>query len=591
MAGPEHNRQLDSRGVGALPVVNHFIRKIHVPEILTKFLPQQRGRGRRPKVAPEQTLLVLLRNLVVARLPLYRIGEWARGHVTDLFELTEADLSSFDDERFSRALDLLYEADRRGLVTRVILEAVRAFKVNLRQIHNDTTTVSFFGKYEDQDFLGTVLLCRGFNKDHRPDLKQLVFSVCASADGDIPVHFGLFDGNTNDDQIHCEIWDDLRDFIGDSDFIYVADSKLCTRTNMHHIDSQQGKFITVLPRTRKEDGQFRDWVQENQIPWDEEKKLPNPRNRKEPPHIFRVYESHSRSSEGYRIIWVWDSLKAAHDALSRKESIDDAVKDLEALQAKIGKRNLKTRKQVQDAATKILVERKATPYISAHIDVEAVPRFKQARPGRPGAATPYMRGSEEKVTLSWIENAGYIRWEAKTDGLFPLITNMEKDGTTSVSRSRKKTSEDGGDEDEFSPMRILEIYKYQPNVEKLHSMLKSVIRVMPVWLKKVQRIEALLALIFIAQLISTLIQRQLRLQMKHHGIRALPLYPEEKECEQPTARIILELYESQRRHRLFVSDRLQQTFWDELSPLQSQVLSLLGVDPRPYGHRRTHSQK
>lgn len=589
MAQHERNRQLDSRGVGALPIVNHFIRKIHVEEILTRFLPEQRGRGRRPKIPPTQTLLVLLRNLITERLALYRIPEWARSHVPELFELTEEDLSSLHDERFARALDLLYQADRRALVTQVIREAVRAFKVNLRQIHNDTTSISFFGKYKGQDFLGSVLLRRGFNKDHRPDLKQLVFSVSASADEDIPVHFRLFDGNKNDDQIHCEIWDDLRDFIGHSDFIYVADSKLCTRTNMHHIDSQQGKFITVLPRTRKEDGQFRDWVQENRIPWDEEKKLPNPRNRQELPHIFKVFESTTRSSEGYRIIWVWDSLKAAHDALTRKESIDDALKDLQELQGKVGKRNLKTRKQVQDAAAKILVERKAAPYINAHVEVEAVPRFKQARPGRPGAATPYLRGSKEKVTLSWSENTGYIRWEAKTDGLFPLITNMEKDGTTSVSRSRKTRSEEG--EEEFSPLRILEIYKYQPNVEKLHSMLKSVIRVMPVWLKKVERIEAMLSLVFIALLVSTLIQRRLRLQMQRHEIESLPLYPEEKECEKPTARIILEFYQSQRRHRLLVSNRLQQTFWDGLCPVQRQVLSLLGVDPRHYGHRRTQSQK
>jgi transposase len=535
MAQREPKRQLDSRSIGALPVVNHFIRKLNLEAIFLQFLPKQRGRGRRPKVPPVQTLLVLLRNLIIDRLALYRIPEWARGHVPDLFELTEEDLRSFDDERFARALDLLYEADRRGLVTRVIREAVRAFKVKLRQIHNDTTSVSFFGKYEGQDFLGTLLLCRGFNKDHRPDLKQLVFSVCASADEDIPVHFRLFDGNKNDDKIHCEIWDDLRAFIGHSDFIYVADSKLCTRPNMHHIDSQQGKFITVLPRTRKEDGQFRDWVQENQILWNEEKKLPNPRNRKEPPHIFKIFESPTRSSEGYRIIWVWDSLKAAHDALSRKESIDDAHKD------------------------------------------------------RPGPVTRYVRGSEEKITLSWIENTGYIRWEAKTDGLFPLITNMEKDGTTSFSKSRKTKSQEG--EEEFSPLRILEIYKYQPNVEKLHSMLKSVIRAMPVWLKKVRRIEALFSLIFIALLVSTLIQRRLRLQMQRHEIESLPMYPDEKECEKPTARIILELYQSQRRHQLLVSNRLQQTFWDGLSPLQSKVLSLLGVDPKPYGHRRTQSQK
>jgi hypothetical protein len=32
-------------------------------------------------------------------------------------------------------------------------------------------------------------------------------------------------------------------------------------------------------------------VQENPIPWEAEKKLPNPRRKSEPPHIFRVVES------------------------------------------------------------------------------------------------------------------------------------------------------------------------------------------------------------------------------------------------------------------------------------------------------------
>ncbi len=33
----------------------------------------------------------------------------------------------------------------------------------------------------------------------------------------------------------------------------MADSKLCTRTAMDHIDIAGGRFVTVLPRTRRED--------------------------------------------------------------------------------------------------------------------------------------------------------------------------------------------------------------------------------------------------------------------------------------------------------------------------------------------------
>jgi transposase len=577
----ERRTRLESKALGALPIVNHFLGKLEFEGVVSRFLACGRRRGRPWKIPPARTLSVLLKNLVINRLALYRIPAWANSHVPELFELTERDVASLTDERLGSALDLLYRADRRGLVTELTRRAVRAFKVELRQIHNDTTTVSFFGTYEGQDFLGTVLLCRGFNKDHRPDLKQLVFSVCASVDESVPVHLGLFDGNTTDDQIHCEIWNDLRDFVGHSDFIYVADSKLCTRANMFHIDSRQGKFVTVLPRSRREDGDFRDWVQQNEIPWNEERKLPNPRDKDGPPHIFKVFESPNRSSEGYRIIWVWDSLKSAHDALTRKEHIDDAAKALAELRSKIGTRTLKTKEQVEAAVAKTIVECKAAPYITAHVDIHEAAHYKQARRGRPGSTTPYVKVPAEAVSLSWVENTGYIRWEAKTDGLFPLITNIEPDGTTRPPKDRKAEPQDP--EAGFRPMRILEIYKGQPNIEKLHSMLKSFIQAMPVWLKKVRRIEALLCLMYIALLVSTLIQRQLRRRMELLKIESLPLYPDQKECQRPTARVIFELYETQRRHRLFVGRNPQQTFWDGLSPLQAQVLEMLRVDSGPYG--------
>ncbi len=57
-----------------------------------------------------------------------------------------------------------------------------------------------------------------------------------------------------------DTWDELRTLAGRAGFLYVADSKLCTREQMSHIDCEGGRFVTVLPRTRREDGQLRDWM-------------------------------------------------------------------------------------------------------------------------------------------------------------------------------------------------------------------------------------------------------------------------------------------------------------------------------------------
>ena len=151
----------------------------------------------------------------------------------------------------ARALDRLFEADRASLLTRVVLAAVKAYAVDLSQIHQDTTSVKLMGAYQNQHRRGVQLL-RGYSKDHRPDLRQLVYDLSVTHDGAIPVLFKAHDGNRTDDTLHWENWQMLRGLLGRSDFLYVADSKLCVSETLRNIDRNQGRFITVVPRTRGE---------------------------------------------------------------------------------------------------------------------------------------------------------------------------------------------------------------------------------------------------------------------------------------------------------------------------------------------------
>jgi hypothetical protein len=78
-----------------------------------------------------------------------------------------------------------------------------------------------------------LLVCGGSHtsKDHRPDLKQLLFILTTAADGGVPVQFRCADGNTSDSVTHIETWNTLRTVAGRADFLYVADSKLCSHGN------------------------------------------------------------------------------------------------------------------------------------------------------------------------------------------------------------------------------------------------------------------------------------------------------------------------------------------------------------------------
>ena len=70
-----------------------------------------------------------------------------------------------------------------------------------------------------------------------------------------------------DDQTHCATWDLLCRLTGRRDFLYVADCKLASTENMAYIHQRQGRFLTVLPRTRAEDRVFRNLLSQGQIQW------------------------------------------------------------------------------------------------------------------------------------------------------------------------------------------------------------------------------------------------------------------------------------------------------------------------------------
>ena len=115
----------------------------------------------------------------------------------------------------------------------------------------------------------------------------------------MPIAHQVLDGNTSDDTSHVATWDHLVAMC--ADFLYVADCKLATRDNIDHIHRRGGRFVSVLPATRREDKTFRDWVVDHEPHWAEAARRPGPRLG-DPDEVWQVAEAPWPSAEGYRVI-------------------------------------------------------------------------------------------------------------------------------------------------------------------------------------------------------------------------------------------------------------------------------------------------
>ncbi len=154
-----------------------------------------------------------------------------------------------------RDTDRLYQADRASMLADAAASAIRVHTLETKTIHNDSTSLTFAGAYDEQSE-EAIQLIYGHNKDHRPAHKQIVFGLNITEDGHVPISYELYNGSTADIVTHQPNWDGLREFLGKEDFIYVADCKLSSRDNLNHINEHGGTFIALVPKNVKEIKQF-----------------------------------------------------------------------------------------------------------------------------------------------------------------------------------------------------------------------------------------------------------------------------------------------------------------------------------------------
>lgn len=533
------NLKIEPIRLGGMPIAWKFAEQLRISEAFAKHVPSDP----RDKISVSGTLLIALVNVILERFPLYKVGEWARERRL----IDESMAECLNDDRVGRALDRLFRADRAALLTEIVLRAIEVFELDTSRVHNDSTTVTLTGEYRGYSKSKAAKPKRGHNKDHRPDLKQLLFSLSVLGDGAVPLYFKVWDGNVTDDRTHIKNWMALRGLLGRADFTYVTDSKLCTRENMEFIDSEGGFFVTVMPQTRAEDRRFKDWIQDQAPQWQEVIRRPDPSRKYAPQHVFWTFDSPFPSSDGFRIIWVRSSQKQSLDAAFRSRAIEKTEQDLSDL----SKRNSGNRDKLESTIQEILASHKTVQFFKTQIEIRVQPRYRQERKGRPTKDTRYRKTEKKSYGFTWEHDQAAIRYSAKCDGLFPLITN------------RKDPAKE-----------ILKIYKFQPRLERRHSQLKSVYDVRPVFLKNPERIEALLFLYFVALLIDGLVERETRRAMKEHKLDTLPIYPEARACRRPTADKVFDLFRDVRLHRV-ITPAITQYQPDELSPVQRQVLELL----------------
>jgi len=545
--------------VGALPLIDRIARRMKLREILAAYIP---GHGN-DLISPVDTLLLLIYNLAIGKSPLYELDQWCASMDLQRIGIAPQRRKSgiFNDDRFGKALDKLFDADRASLMTSLVTSYVSAFDVDLGEIHNDSTTVKAYGRMDGRTETGFELK-KGHSKDHRPDLKQLVYTLTISADGGVPIHHHCYPGNYTDDKTHIDTWKILKKITGRPDFLYVADAKLCTDEQLNFIADKKngGRAITIIPETWAEVQQFKEELRRapkaRSIIW--RRFRPNSETEKE---YFSAFKgTHLTVKRGYRIHWIYSSEKRKRDRIAREALLENAEGELNALNARLNTRKLKTSREILDATNEIIARHGVKKLLKTELLSEVKKSRRQHGKGRPSKETVYKTLSNTVYTIAWRRDREAINQEARLDGIFPLLST----------------------DTSLKAVEVLKAYKYQPRLEKRFSQFKTVHNAAPLLFKKIERIEANMFAFFIALALQSLLEREIRSGMSAEQIEKLYIYPEDRECKRPTTSIVFERFSQLSRYVVRGKDATESHFQDQFSPAQIEILAVLKMSGDDY---------
>src|SRR4030095_4203776 len=175
--------------VAHLPLVLGVIRKLQVAALIDTFCPPHPAHI----LACGRGMEALLLAILDGHHALYKVG--ARLEERGMISLLQPGLTraSLHDDRLGQILDALFAAHLNRVFGAIALNALEVYALSTPWLHQDTTTITLYGAYEEEARPGEGLVpprpAYGQSKDGRDGIKEELLTLGVSTDG-LPLRMG-----------------------------------------------------------------------------------------------------------------------------------------------------------------------------------------------------------------------------------------------------------------------------------------------------------------------------------------------------------------------------------------------------------------
>jgi len=487
-----------------LGLVSSMIDELGIVESIDNAIKQDKKE--RKVTIGESVKAMILNGLGFANRQLYLVPQFFENKPLDLLIKEGIEPNNLNDTVLGRALDSLYDFGVTPLFSLISTEAFSKIDLKAKYHHLDSTAIHVDGVYNSQEEPkeGVVHITKGYSKDHRPDLNQVMLEmICENSHG-IPLAMRALNGNSSDKtSFEKMVIDHVKALNNTTTGIVVADSAIYTADNIHSFETNNVKWITRVPNQIKDTKEAMSLVNlEQMIPHSIDERY----------SYIPLGNTYADINQQWVIVHSIPAKNRAKKSVSKKfnKLVDKEIKAYEALKS--------TMFACKIDAQKILNKLIKNFSILEPTEVKIISHKRYKKRGKP-SVNQVPDFYEYSIESNYSFNIEPYHQEIWKKSLFILASN----------------------DLHIEPEEIIDVYKNQFVVEKGFRFIKSPeFLADSLYIKKPERIEALLFIMTLCLMVYASLERKIRISLKEED--AFFIDQKGKPTQTPTARWVFQTF-------------------------------------------------
>jgi len=404
----------------------------------------------------------------------------------------------------------------------------------------------------------------GHSKQHRSDLPQLKTMVATLDPLAMPLFSVTVSGNTSDDVLYLPVIKELMTSLVLLHQLFVGDAKMGSLETRSFLQLNDQYYLVPLSKKQCTPTQLTDYLTKKPAKLTQittKDKAGTVITRAE---AFELTEQIEAPISGIcwkeRRIIVYSPAYARRQQISFESRLTKAQNELNLiLVAKQGRKKLTTKAQVLALTTQILTKHRVSDFIEVTINEQIVTKTVRKYKDRPKEIRQSSH-FELDIKINETEKEEHLQklgWRA-----YACNAPLERLNTT----------------------QAVECYRDEYKIEhKFDELLNRITALMPVYLGIPARIKGLIRLLLVALKYVSLIQYQVRAELKTTKQTVKELYPGNpgRATDKPTTNMILKAFNNIHLTVVSIENKIHVKISD-LKPIQLKILELLKIPPETY---------